>query len=190
MDPLDGVAGVGLLVLLPIPVYWLGVHPFVPRWRRKGSIAGLWVSATVAGALAGCFLYFFHDRLLASRNVPLGAKTLGAGLIILALGVFRRVGQELGGGRLVGKAEVTGTGELRTQGLYARLRHPSYAAQMCTMAGLGCLAGTRHFWLVAGVWWVMLLAAIRLEERELAARFGVAYEEYRKRVPAFLPLGK
>ena len=29
---------------------------------------------------------------------------------------------------------------------------------------------------------------IRLEERELTARFGSAYTDYRQRVPAFLPL--
>jgi len=34
---------------------------------------------------------------------------------------------------------------------------------------------------------VLALVVIRLEERELAARFGPAYAAYRKKVPAFLP---
>jgi protein-S-isoprenylcysteine O-methyltransferase Ste14 len=37
------------------------------------------------------------------------------------------------------------------------------------------------------VWCPFALIVIRLEEMELAARFGPEYEAYRKRVPAFLP---
>jgi protein-S-isoprenylcysteine O-methyltransferase Ste14 len=44
---------------------------------------------------------------------------------------------------------------------------------------------------IAGVWLALTLAAISLEERELRAGFGVAYEEYCRRVPRFIPsLGK
>ena len=188
MGPLDWIAGAGLFVLLPIPVYWFVVHPFVGFWRRIGRAAGLWVAGPVAWASAGLFLYLFYSRLLNSRNAPVWAVVLGFALMAVALGVFTRVRRELGGDRLIGKTELRGGGELRTDGLYARLRHPAYAAQMLTMLGLGCLAGTLAFWLVAGVWWVLLLTAIGLEERELHARFGPAYDEYRRRVPAFLPL--
>jgi protein-S-isoprenylcysteine O-methyltransferase Ste14 len=188
MGPLDWVAGAGLFVLLPIPLYWFIVHPFVACWRRMGRDAGLWVAGPVAWTAGGFFLFFFHERLLASENAPWWAVALGLLLIAVALGVFQRVRRELGGDRLVGKTEMAGGGELRTDGLYGRLRHPAYAAQMCTMIGLACLAGSGFFWAVAGVWWLLLLTAIRLEERELIARFGPAYEEYRRRVPAFLPL--
>ena len=49
-------------------------------------------------------------------------------------------------------------------------------------------AGTPLLWIVLALWWPFALLVIRLEEMELATRFGPAYEEYRKRVPSFLPI--
>ncbi len=46
---------------------------------------------------------------------------------------------------------------------------------------------TTLLWIVLAIWWVFALGVIRLEERELAGRFGAAYTAYRQRVPAFLP---
>jgi protein-S-isoprenylcysteine O-methyltransferase Ste14 len=55
------------------------------------------------------------------------------------------------------------------------------------LIGAALLAGTRWLWLVLVLWSPFALLAIRLEEIELAARFGSSYAEYRKSVPAFLP---
>jgi protein-S-isoprenylcysteine O-methyltransferase Ste14 len=53
--------------------------------------------------------------------------------------------------------------------------------------GAALLAGTPLLWEVLVIWCPFALLVIRLEEMELTARFGPAYEAYRKRVPAFLP---
>jgi protein-S-isoprenylcysteine O-methyltransferase Ste14 len=53
--------------------------------------------------------------------------------------------------------------------------------------GAALLVGTPLLWIVLVVWLPFALIVIRLEEKELAARFGPSYEAYRKRVPAFLP---
>ena len=95
--------------------------------------------------------------------------------------------RELGGRRLVGHAELTGTGEMFSGGLYAYVRHPRYAGMFSAVAGAGLLAGTPSLWIVLAIWCPFALLVIRLEERELASRFGSAYHAYRKRVPAFLP---
>ena len=58
---------------------------------------------------------------------------------------------------------------------------------MLSVLGACLMAGTLLLWVVAAVWWVLVLAAITLEERELRARFGAAYEAYSRRVPRFLP---
>jgi len=49
------------------------------------------------------------------------------------------------------------------------------------------LAGAPRLWLVLGIWGLFALLVIRMEEGELAKRFGASYTAYRERVPAFLP---
>jgi protein-S-isoprenylcysteine O-methyltransferase Ste14 len=71
---------------------------------------------------------------------------------------------------------------------YAVVRHPIYTSLFATMMATGLLL-TR--------WPLLLLAAalylagteirIRAEESLLRARFGDPFEEYRRRVPAYLP---
>jgi len=58
----------------------------------------------------------------------------------------------------------------------------------CAVLGACLVAGTPLLWLVAAAWWLVQLGVIALEEREMAARFGAPYAEYRRRVPAFLPI--
>jgi protein-S-isoprenylcysteine O-methyltransferase Ste14 len=94
---------------------------------------------------------------------------------------------QLGTDRLVGASELTGAGELATAGLYARVRHPRYAAMMAGMLGVCLMAGALLLWAASAVWWLLALLSIHLEERELISRFGEAYRDYRQRVPAFLP---
>jgi protein-S-isoprenylcysteine O-methyltransferase Ste14 len=98
-----------------------------------------------------------------------------------------RVERELGSRRLVGHAELTGAGEMFSGGLYAHVRHPRYAGMFSALVGAALLAGTPLLWVVLLLWCPFALIVIRLEEMELTARFGARYEEYRKRVPAFLP---
>ena len=187
MKALDWVAAAALFLQLPIPVFWLILHPLVGFWRRHLRaaylIAGL--SAWGGGVI---FLITFHASFFASERAPVWAIAAGLSLIAADAYFLYRVERELGGARLVGKAELTGSGELATQGLYARVRHPRYAGMMLSVLGACLIAGTLRLWEVAAVWWVLVLAAVSLEERELRARFGAAYDAYSKRVPRFLPL--
>jgi protein-S-isoprenylcysteine O-methyltransferase Ste14 len=98
-----------------------------------------------------------------------------------------RVERELGSRRLIGQAELSGTGEMYSSGLYAHVRHPRYAGMFVAVIGAALLGGTSLLWLLLLFWWPFALIVISLEEKELAARFGPSYETYRKRVPAFLP---
>lgn len=189
MHPLDWFAALGLAALLPIPIYWLVIHPFAGFWRRCGSKAAFWAAVPLSVAIAWSFLYSFRRDLLAAASTLLWVKTLGFVLIAMAAYIFVRVKEELGADRLLGKTELRGDGELRVTGLYSRMRHPSYAAQMAAMLGLCLLAATPQMWVVAAVWALLLNIAIQFEERELLARFGEPYRSYRARVPAFLPLG-
>ena len=183
---LHAVAGFILFFELPIPIYWLILHPFPSFWRRRVRAAFLFAGLTAwtCGAVA---LWMSRHALLSATRPPWFAIAAGFALIAVEFYLFARVERELGSKRLVGHAELTGTGEMFSEGLYAYVRHPRYAGMFSAVLGAALLAATPLLWLVLVFWCPLALFAIRMEERELAARFGPGYEAYRKRVPAFLP---
>src|SRR5882672_3856976 len=183
---LHAVAGFFLFLELPIPIYWLILHPFNSFWRNRIRTA-FWFAGLTAWTVGGVLLWIFRPLLLAAARTSWVAIAAGLALLGVEVYLLLRVERELGGSRLVGHAELTGTGEMCTGGLYAHVRHPRYTGMFCAAVGAALLAGTLRLWAILAVWWVLALVVIRLEERELAARFGPAYAAYRKKVPAFLP---
>jgi protein-S-isoprenylcysteine O-methyltransferase Ste14 len=183
---LHAVAGFVLFFELPIPIYWLILHPFGSFWRTRVR-AAFWIAGVTAWTCGGVLLWIFRQSLLAASTPSWAAIGLGFALICVEIYLFARVERELGSRRLVGHAELTGTGKMFAGGLYAHVRHPRYTGMFSAVVGAALLAGTPVLWLVLALWWVFALLVIRLEEKELTARFGAAYAEYRERVPAFLP---
>jgi protein-S-isoprenylcysteine O-methyltransferase Ste14 len=183
---LQAVAGFFLFIELPIPIYWLILHPFNSFWRNRVR-AAFWIAGLTAWTVGGVLLWIFRPLLLAAARPSWVEIAAGLALIGVEVYLLLRVERELGGKRLVGHAELTGAGELFTGGLYAYVRHPRYTGMFCAAVGAALIAGAPRLWAILAVWWVLALVVIRLEERELAARFGPAYAVYRKRVPAFLP---
>jgi protein-S-isoprenylcysteine O-methyltransferase Ste14 len=184
---LHAVAGFVLFFELPIPIYWLILHPFRSFWRTRLR-AAFWIAGLTAWICGGVALWVFRGDLLAPVPAPWPAIATGFALIAIEAYLFARVERELGGKRLVGHAELTGSGEMFSGGLYSHVRHPRYAGMFSAVLGAALLAGTSLLWIVLAIWLPFALIVIRLEERELAIRFGPGYEAYRKRVPAFLPL--
>src|SRR6266849_8412146 len=183
---LHAVAGFILFFELPIPVYWLILRPFNFFWRNR-ICAAFWVAGLTAWTSGGVLLWIYRPLLLSAARPSWTAIAAGLVLIGAEVYLFVRVERELGSRRLVGHAELTGTGEMFSGGLYAHVRHPRYAGMFSALLGAALLAGTPLLWIVLVVWLPFALIVIRLEEKELAARFGPSYEAYRKRVPAFLP---
>jgi protein-S-isoprenylcysteine O-methyltransferase Ste14 len=188
MRILHAVSGIILFFELPVPIYWLILHPFNSFWRTRVR-AAFWFAGLTAWTCGGILLWIFRHSLLSRTRPPTIAIVVGCLLIASEFYLLARVEHELGSRRLVGHAELTGTGEMFTGGLYAYVRHPRYAGMFSAVVGAALLAGTPRLWIVLLIWWPFALLAIHLEERELAARFGPRYEEYRRRVPAFLPFG-
>ncbi len=186
MKLLNALAAFVLFLQLPIPVFWLILHPRVQFWRRHMR-AGYWIACLVSWGGAAVLLIALRRELLASERAPLWAIVAGLALIVTDGFLLRHVGRDLGRARLIGHAEMKGVGELATGGIYSRMRHPRYTGMMISMLGVSLIAWTRLLWVVVAVWWFAALAAILFEERELRARFGVAYVEYARRVPRFLP---
>jgi len=78
--------------------------------------------------------------------------------------------------------------ELATGGPYDFVRHPLYLGSFFLGFGLA-LAGGRWWFpaLFFGFFAWLYAQTVRAEEKELADRFGAAFDTYRRRVPAFLP---
>lgn len=186
MRALHAIAGFILFFELPIPLYWLLIHPFHSFWRTRIRTA-FWFASLTAWTTGGIALWIFRHSLLAPQPRSSIAMVAGFALIALEVYLFARVERELGGKRLVGHAELTGTGEMFSGGLYSHVRHPRYTGMFSAVLGAALLCGTPLLWLVLAIWWPVALLAIHLEEKELTSRFGPSYEAYRLRVPAFLP---
>jgi protein-S-isoprenylcysteine O-methyltransferase Ste14 len=182
------IAAIVLFLQLPIPLFWFVFHPQVRFWRRHvtaGYLLGVllaWVPVTVA-------LIHFRSDLFRPDFPPGWRIVSGLALLVFEGWIFWRVKRDLGAARMVGKVELFGGGEVISKGIYARIRHPRYVGSFFAILGACLLAGKRAMWVAAGVWLLLILIAIAFDERELRARFGLAYEEYCRRVPRFLPLG-
>ena len=73
----------------------------------------------------------------------------------------------------------------RTPMLYKRVRHPLYLGW--TLAFWATPTMTLGHLLFAGTLTIYMGLAALVEERDLIAAYGAKYEEYRRRVPMFLP---
>ena len=76
---------------------------------------------------------------------------------------------------------------LAATGPYARIRHPQYVAFVSILFGFLLQWPTLLTLAMFPVLVFMYVRLARREEREVAAEFGVEYERYATRVPAFFP---
>ena len=184
---------VALLLLLSLPpalIFWFVIHPFVSYWRKLGRG---WTYSLNVGIMAAIIagLYLIREPLLAieyGTSYPL----IGLAVICLAgsaiIAVKRR--KQLTFGILAGLPELAPAGrggKLLTEGMYAVIRHPRYVEVLLAVLGYALVAN----YLATHILFILCIPTVHLvvvlEERELRARFGVAYEEYCRRVPRFVP---
>jgi protein-S-isoprenylcysteine O-methyltransferase Ste14 len=76
---------------------------------------------------------------------------------------------------------------LRTDGVYARVRHPIYTGLLLGAGGVAVLRARREPLLAVAFLAGILQLKARYEERLLQARFGAAYDSYAAQVPRFVP---
>lgn len=75
-------------------------------------------------------------------------------------------------------------------GPYALSRHPIYTGMLLAVAGTALALNQWRGVLALVAWLWFLRVKIRGEERLLTSHFGPAYENYRRQVPALLPLSR
>ncbi|MGH8068240.1 MAG: methyltransferase family protein [Candidatus Entotheonellia bacterium] len=145
----------------PLTIYllttWLGRFPVAAPFAHASG--NLWASLALGGWGAGLFM------------------TLG-GLVIL-LGMLL-MGQ---GWQVIHQAQ----GSLVTSGVYGKIRHPQYVGIGLVILGALIQWPTLLTLLMAPVLLASYGRLARREGRELEARFGEEYRNYRERVPMFIP---
>lgn len=183
---LNWLAAAVLFLQLPIPIYWILLHPMAGFWRGRSKFA-LILALLLSWPPVCAVVVLFRHELFRPAPPHVWVIALGIALIALEIGLFGTLTSDLGAARLVGKTEIDGGGSLARKGIYARLRHPRYAGSFLAIAG-ACLLGARTaLWLLAALWTALMLIVISLEEREMRSRFGAQYREYSREVPRFVP---
>jgi protein-S-isoprenylcysteine O-methyltransferase Ste14 len=72
---------------------------------------------------------------------------------------------------------------LITDGVYKISRHPMYLGFVLILAGVAILLGSLALWIIIPIFvLVMEVIFIRVEERMLAEKFGIAWTKYKNRV--------
>lgn len=190
----DGVRYVlALLVVVFTPgafLYWIVIHPFVSFWRRAGHRLALAAAFSVLIATTWAMWAVRHPLLAVDFGANLLTAVPGVVLLAAAVAMRRVVSRQLKASTLMGLPELAPEryeSRLLDEGIYARVRHPRYAQVLIAVAGYALISNYLAAYGVLAFVLLMFAVLIPLEERELVRRFGPAYEDYRRRVPALVP---
>jgi protein-S-isoprenylcysteine O-methyltransferase Ste14 len=84
-------------------------------------------------------------------------------------------------------AETHRTEKIVTSGVYSIVRHPQYLGGLLAHVGISFLLSAWLSLLFTPLVVVLLYVVSRKEEEELIKEFGKEYEDYKKKVPMFIP---
>ena len=179
-----------VVILGPVPLFWLLIHPFVRFWRRVGPgwTYGV-VGSLLALAMAGLFR-MRHALLAVEFGTSYYLTALGLLLVSVSTWLGFLVWWRMGLLTISGLPELAPDQHpqrLITTGVYAIIRHPRYVQLYLGLLGSALIANYLVLYLVVALWLPGIYVIVRLEEKELRDRFGAAYDEYSRRVPRFLP---
>jgi len=183
------VGWIACVVYSTIPSFWLMIHPRVADWRaRRGSPYSLLIPAWLTmWVMMAVVTWRWRTVQLYSRPwswIPAIA------LFAIGIWLYKQAGVDFGWKVLGGVPELDRRDReqrLITSGIRAHVRHPVYLAHLVEMfawsigTGLAVCYGLTAFAIATGI------VMVRMEDYELETRFGVAYREYRRLVPAIIP---
>ena len=137
----------------------------------------VYLAAVIAGGLTDWYLW--SVPLVLPGGVRFGAAAvaaaLGIGVMVAAVGLFKRTGQD--------PKPWAPTPEIISTGVYRVTRNPMYLGMALLQAGIGLsLASVWILVLVPIVLAVVYVTAVRHEEAYLEGKFGAPYLSYKSSV--------
>jgi protein-S-isoprenylcysteine O-methyltransferase Ste14 len=186
-------------------LYWARVGSMVVRARRRSrDLAGLvpeqsgerlmwlvWVPVVVA--------WIALPTIALARGAPVGVpafaraeplyealRWIAAATAVVAFVATLRCQARMGRNWRMDVSEKH-QGDLVTDGLYARIRHPIYALQVLLMICTAVVLPAAPMLAVAAIHATLVAAKARNEERFLLSQHGPSYADYQKRTGRFVP---
>jgi len=149
----------------------------------KGSLTFIWLTIAVS-VTAAVFVAAWHYIPISSHpNIAyIGLAIIGAG-IVLRLAVIATLGRFFTVDVTIRQGH-----QLKKNGFYKYLRHPSYFASLLSFVGFGI---SLNNWASLAIVTISILVAfikrIQVEEKTLIEQFGEEYLQYKKTTRALIP---
>ena len=189
MHLLRTLGWIACVVYSTIPAFWLLIHPRVEFWRSRPRSPykillpiwiGMWAAMAAITTPWRSFLLYTNNWIW----IP-AAFLFCAGLVLYRLSHHHFTLAQLGGLSeiLPGNREQF----LATAGIRAHVRHPVYLGHLCEMLAWSTGTGLAVCWALTAFAIATGAVMIKMEDRELATRFGEEYRTYRLAVPALVP---
>lgn len=186
---IDLLAMLACSVYCTIPLFWLVMHPFIDRWRQRGRRAYALILPVWAVFIGAAFVSMWPFRF--SRYYATWAAWVPAAFLFwIGFSIYSAAFKGFDRAQVSGLAELEPDQhrqELVTTGIRGRVRHPIYLGHLCEVLGWCVGTGLVGLYALAGFAMVTGALMVRIEDRELEQRFGEAYREYRRAVPAVIP---
>ncbi len=149
----------------------------------KNSLSLIWLTVVVSNAMA------YYIAMTTDVEIA-GTDTIRYfGLAIIFTGILIRLAAVISLGKFF-TVDVTirEDHQLKKDGLYKYLRHPSYFASLLSFVGFGIsLNNWASLVLVSIAVTTVFVIRIRIEEKVLIEQFGGEYLEYKMRVKGLIP---
>jgi protein-S-isoprenylcysteine O-methyltransferase Ste14 len=143
----------------------------------NGSLLLLWFMITIG----------FTGGFLLSKSANLFWAGFGFIFVIAGLIVRWTAILQLGNAFTVDVA-ITKTANLKTDGIYERVRHPSYSGIMAIVIGFAVTMNSLYSFLVLVIpVFIAVIFRIGVEEKVLIKEFGDSYLEYKSRTKRLIP---
>jgi len=150
----------------------------------RGSLALIYMALAVGFGLAIPLRQMKLGRIGLASPVP---ELTGLALMILGIAVRAWAVRTLGR-QFTYRVKILEGHRLVTTGPFRVLRHPSYAGEFLTLAGIGIGLGSwLSFLLLVMPSLTAFIHRIRVEEKALLAHFGEVYRTYQERTWRLVP---
>ena len=171
-------------------VWWCIVHPFVSFWRRVGPTRTLWTVGVLATTLVLGLIYIRDSLVLTDFGSHPMLLIAAAAPFSLSVWIRLERSRFLTMDILIGKPELEESGhggQLLTEGIYGRIRHPRYVEIAAGTLAYAIFSNYLGAYLAAFAFFPLLHLIVLIEERELRARFGEQHAAYCEHVPRYIP---